>query len=571
MTRLNKATLALAASLMAIGALGQSGFTQDSESVTVADDLFGPEDVKLEFNGFDPDPKAKLLYTGATLEIGTNFSVTYAFHNASLAERASVDDVMWGVWRPEPVATDDPATTTVNETCYSLTELKFRQLDKEVTIERNGDDSGAIGSSSVTYDFEIGMSAVDANAATLTYTDSDIGGLSPATWTKSEERTCDHDGDGATDEITISHYPASAATRKIVLRVPDLNAKGLREPDTYFPGDPGVSVAVSTMIERGTNVGTRIRESIIDGTMCGTTTVAKTGTGPCVVVDSASVVSLTADGGSGGAISLSPSDMRATLVKADGKALDPQRAMLATVTVGVGEGPLNAEGDVASVDDGLSGTVAVTVSSDSFREGDVVYIDANGNKKVDGREAFDMDLGEGVARDTVPLEEKAYDVYYVPNGKDAMSHRTKFSTSAATEFSATNNKVRTAKAVDAMLNLNGVSEEGSRAYAIAPVNSSDKSNVRVTCETAGKNGCKVFLDCYDTDGMGTFGPDDGIGIGPKSTAHWTQEDIAMALGMMEGESWAGRLACEVLSTADISVQVLTRSGDVLVNNTYVAD
>ena len=54
-------------------------------------------------------------------------------------------------------------------------------------------------------------------------------------------------------------------------------------------------------------------------------------------------------------------------------------------------------------------------------------------------------------------------------------------------------------------------------------------------------------------------------VGPGETVRWNQMQIAGALGLDDG--WEGRLACEVLSSAEITVQVLTRAAGVLVNNT----
>ncbi|MDE0004262.1 MAG: hypothetical protein OXQ29_16355, partial [Rhodospirillaceae bacterium] len=87
----------------------------------------------------------------------------------------------------------------------------------------------------------------------------------------------------------------------------------------------------------------------------------------------------------------------------------------------------------------------------------------------------------------------------------------------------------------------------------------------VTCESPAKTGCRVFFDCHDTAGMNYFG-ESGASLGPNATMRWDQDGIADALGI---DSWSGRLACDVLSTADVSVQVLTRAEGVLVNNTFV--
>ena len=53
------------------------------------------------------------------------------------------------------------------------------------------------------------------------------------------------------------------------------------------------------------------------------------------------------------------------------------------------------------------------------------------------------------------------------------------------------------------------------------------------------------------------------------TVRWDQMDIAGALGLDDG--WTGRMRCDVLSSAEITVQVLTRSEGVLVNNTATSE
>ena len=84
MIKLRNTVLAMTMGLFATGALAQSAqFTQDSQSATVAEELFGSGSVKLEFNPFlgveDADfdagddmfvPKAKLILGGADLAAG---------------------------------------------------------------------------------------------------------------------------------------------------------------------------------------------------------------------------------------------------------------------------------------------------------------------------------------------------------------------------------------------------------------------------------------------------------------------------------------------------------------------
>ena len=81
-------------------------------------------------------------------------------------------------------------------------------------------------------------------------------------------------------------------------------------------------------------------------------------------------------------------------------------------------------------------------------------------------------------------------------------------------------------------------------------------------------GCRVFFECRDQAGTSTFG-EGGAAVGPDMTT-------TLATGRIFRMPWVstlgtGRLSCNVLSTAGISVQVLTRAEGVLVNNTSVND
>ena len=57
-------------------------------------------------------------------------------------------------------------------------------------------------------------------------------------------------------------------------------------------------------------------------------------------------------------------------------------------------------------------------------------------------------------------------------------------------------------------------------------------------------------------------------IARGATLHLMSQGVADVLGV---DTWEGRLACDVLSSDAASAQVLVRSGDALVNNTYVDD
>ena len=602
MIRLRNAVLAAVAGLLATGALAQS-FTQDREAVTVAEELFGTDAVKLEFNPFgDEDgfvPKAKLIFGGSTL-IGTDteFNVTYTLSNATFAERASVNDFMWGSWGPASDArggldchgagTDATLAGNADENlmmrsfCTSFSPNDGVRAGNTVTVSDEVtvtiEDGGARGDNSVTYKVKVKADVGNATPGTCSETTHTteaacLGATPPETWTAAVPAGLFMPATYG----TAMNY--AGTTRKIVWAVPDVNASGLyRAIPTYAPLKYGNDVTVSTSIERATSEGTAISEMLMDGNMCGArSSDDEDAVVPCTIVNAVNMIDVTADDGDAGRISLNPDHGRAVLVKSNGSPEDVQRVKVGSVTVsttGFGE-VRDAEGNVIDDFNGvLSGSLAITVASEGLRDGDVVYIDVNDNKEADGREAFEID--GAMALDTIALEldegssMMERDVYYAPNGKDPMKHRTNFTTSAATEFSDTNHVVRSTSDTrgeqpgKAQLGLVGIKPNTAKAYAIAPLDSTDTANVRVTCESSAPAGCNVFLDCRDEAGTNTFG-EAGATIGPNMTVRWTQMEIADALDLDEG--WERRLACEVLSSAEITVQVLTRASGVLVNNT----
>ena len=309
---------------------------------------------------------------------------------------------------------------------------------------------------------------------------------------------------------------------------------------------------------------TEISESILMANMCSTNTGKKdTDHVACPVVNAHKIVTSIDNSGGSGTIDL---DDRTSL------AAMASRVPLSTIKVNADFSDGDVRNDLGKVitekagfTDSLSGTLAISVTSEHFNEGDVVYIDADSDKTADASEIFAM--SGNTASDTIDLSgNAASDVYYVPGGEMNLRHRTKFAINASTEFSKAGNKDVPAKAASAELKLAGISGDGAKAYAIAPTTSSDMANVRVTCESSVMGGCRVFFECRDQAGTNTFG-EGGESVGPNETGRWSQEQIQDALGL--DAAWEGRLSCEVLSNRPISVQVLTRAEGVLVNNTSV--
>ena len=110
-----------------------------------------------------------------------------------------------------------------------------------------------------------------------------------------------------------------------------------------------------------------------------------------------------------------------------------------------------------------------------------------------------------------------------------------------------------------------------RAFAIAPGSSGDTSNVRVRCDSAAP--CQIYFACNDTMGGDVFGKV-ADPIAPRATMVLRDGGGGTAVDLRsvfdEGTWMSGRLSCDVIAPGtNVEVQVLTRSGDTLVNNTYV--
>lgn len=222
-------------------------------------------------------------------------------------------------------------------------------------------------------------------------------------------------------------------------------------------------------------------------------------------------------------------------------------------------GAYNADGKTMfSATTGMEADIHVTVTG-MVRDSDTVYFDTNANGKMDAKEALTIEDGEA----TGSFRLGNGTAYFVPDGETDMVQGT-LKGSYAVEYDATSVVDPAAVSSTAMLVYDGVGMQ-ARAYAIPPATHADEGNVRLKCEATGDDMCTVFLECNEQDGMSHFGElTDTIAAG--ATEHMTGGDIADVLGI---DDWTGRLSCDVLSSDQVSVQVLVRSGGSLINNTYV--
>lgn len=159
-------------------------------------------------------------------------------------------------------------------------------------------------------------------------------------------------------------------------------------------------------------------------------------------------------------------------------------------------------------------------------------------------------------------------VYLVPAADRTLS-RGLYRTTFEADFSEDSMRDTTARTEVVRLEYSNLTVQGY-AYAMPNPGVSDVGNLRLRCESSGN--CAVFLDCYDQNGRSIGGfPEMTVMaratrvLNTKSTVDGTS--LARLLGV---ETWDGRLSCEILSNANVGVQVLTRSGGTLVNNTYIS-
>ena len=273
------------------------------------------------------------------------------------------------------------------------------------------------------------------------------------------------------------------------------------------------------------------------------------------IADSKTAVTFAAVQGGSGNIDL---DNRAKL------AAGATQVAVGGITHTPDNGPVEKDGKTSfAMGDGMDADIHITVTG-MVRDTDAIYFDLPGddgklNGKMDAKEALTIE--DGVGTGTFRINNGT--VYFVPDGETAMAAGS-LTAMFAIEYDATSVVDPSAVMGGGMLVYNGV-EMQARAYAIPNQMHPDEGNVRLTCGAEGDSTCTVFLDCNEQNGMARFG-ELGDTIAAGATAHMTEAAIAEVLGI---DDWMGRLSCDVLSSENVSVQVLVRSEGSLINNTYV--
>ena len=240
--------------------------------------------------------------------------------------------------------------------------------------------------------------------------------------------------------------------------------------------------------------------------------------------------------------------------------------------------------DGEEIDEGLRGNFMVNAKGTGglFNEGDVLFVDYDNNGMMGGSEEIVIGTGEEIVMGTgsalsIDADKSesfpdsvtgTFKVYYMPGGKGTINHASTITLDAMVDYSDPSaNDESAPKSSTTMLNFDGVTGE-VKAYAIAQTDNGrgDSSNLRVRCEAS--TDCRVFLECWGDAGTETrgFGEVEG-GVPANGVEVWNAAEVEAVTDRMPDS----RHSCRVLSKGKVTVQQLTRSEGVLVNNTFVGD
>lgn len=250
-----------------------------------------------------------------------------------------------------------------------------------------------------------------------------------------------------------------------------------------------------------------------------------------------------------------------------------QGVVLSVFQMFVSTAPLKADGTTAFASTADSNGNLVVTARGSFADDDVIFFSADTTYAES--EALSVNVRTGTATGSFPLSAASgsvlaaqYRLYYVP--APGMLRQNTIRASYELDFTIDDADggyaSRTVEVGANRITFSGVNDMAF-AYAIPNPAVGDVGNLRIRCQ--GSAECTVFLDCVDEDGA-RLGSGDlaEVMIPGGALMHYSSKTtLPQLLGV---SSWTGRLSCNIMSNEDISVQVLTRSGDVLVNNTYIS-
>ena len=226
--------------------------------------------------------------------------------------------------------------------------------------------------------------------------------------------------------------------------------------------------------------------------------------------------------------------------------------------------PFSVDGDGRSTRDGDgAGTLEVSTAA-AFGPADRVVFDRDGDGEAGTGEA--LSINDGVASGRFSLEEVVpgtFDVLYFPAPRAALrsgSVETVFSI----RFARSGNRAPPPARESVRLEYLD-SENAVQAFTIGPPSGRDRAHVRIRC--ASPVSCRVYLACDGADGADYFGGLDAP-VDPYSVRTLTAAGVGSVIGAADAD-FTGGMRCEVFG-GDIALQLLTRSGGVLSNTTYVA-
>lgn len=274
---------------------------------------------------------------------------------------------------------------------------------------------------------------------------------------------------------------------------------------------------------------------------------------------------------------ISPTDRRTLENVADqtyeviipGRSPNPRAVAISTLRVTNESGVVNASGTALAPDS--SDDLKVEVEG-VFADDDVLFFSADQTMVAAEQLTVTTTGKRGV---NPALAAGTWTLYYVPDGVTPIAQKlieTEYTIDLQQASDAYHDQ--TFEPLSLTLLIEGVNFQGY-AYAIPPPHASDQGNMRIRCQE-GVSSCTVYLDCKDPRGVSIGNEGDGTlpsitlpGGGQITLQSYRMSgtnSLPEALGVT---TWAGRLSCNIMSTSEIGIQVLTRSGGVLVNNTYV--
>ena len=274
---------------------------------------------------------------------------------------------------------------------------------------------------------------------------------------------------------------------------------------------------------------------------------------------------------------ISPTDRRTLENVADqtyevtipGRSVNPRAVAISTLQVTNESGVVNASGMALGPDS--SDDLKVEVEG-VFADDDILFFSSN--QTMEAAEQLTV-TATGNREVTPALAAGTWTLYYVPDGVTPILQKlieTEYTIDLQQASDAYHDQ--TFEPLPLTLLIEGVNFQGY-AYAIPPPAATDQGNVRIRCQE-GVASCQVYLDCKDPSGSSVGNSGDGTlpsitlpGGGQITLQSYVlsgTRSLSAALGVA---GWTGRLSCNIMSTNEIGVQVLTRSGGVLVNNTYV--